>query len=157
MHPEVTKDTDKEGQVVHRFHYGSLGLPVPTSIQCQCSLTDASGQTWSGTDSLLVHPASEYLGLKVGSNFVMEGKDFWVGFPSIFFLACCDLGSFSRVSSTQLSAAPSHLSGCTCITCRSFSKSKQCLGSWLNVLATSLLPTTRLEIQAQPFSLDSRA
>lgn len=79
--PTWDKATDKNGKVVHHFHYGKQGLPAPVTIQCQCSLTDASGQVWSGSDSLLVHPASEYVGMMIPSDTrLVQGKTFSVSF-----------------------------------------------------------------------------
>ena len=64
--PDVwTSRTDEQGKRTHFFVQSRVSIPLPLQVECQASVTDASAQTWSGSDTLTVHPSSVYLGLRV--------------------------------------------------------------------------------------------
>ena len=47
---------------------------LPSTVSAQVSVSDVNRQTWSGSTSLLVHPATLYVGLQSPRAFVREGE-----------------------------------------------------------------------------------
>jgi alpha-2-macroglobulin len=66
--------TDHEGK--HRLDLEFRGVhpPRPHSVQASGTVTDVNRQAWSSSTSMLVHPASVYVGIKARSTFVEAGK-----------------------------------------------------------------------------------
>ncbi|MBL8786802.1 MAG: Ig-like domain-containing protein [Deltaproteobacteria bacterium] len=66
--------TDSAG--THRLGLDFKGVtpPRPTSVVAEATVEDVNRQTWSTTTTLLVHPSSNYVGLKTDRWFVETGK-----------------------------------------------------------------------------------
>ena len=54
--------------------------PEPKSVVAQATVMDVNRQTWSGTTTLLVHPADVYIGLRSARYFVERGTPLKVDF-----------------------------------------------------------------------------
>ncbi|HLM02622.1 MAG TPA: alpha-2-macroglobulin family protein, partial [Pyrinomonadaceae bacterium] len=65
--------TDAGGKHLLKIDFESVNPPRPYSITAAASVQDVNRQTWSSTTSLLVHPSSLYVGLKISRYFVQKG------------------------------------------------------------------------------------
>jgi len=61
--------TDANGRHTLKVRFTSQPTPVPLSVTAQATVTDLNRQQWSDKASLLVHPASVYVGLKTDKCF----------------------------------------------------------------------------------------
>ena len=68
-----TSKTGPTGAHRLRVDFDALERPRPLSIQLNASVVDVNRQSWSAQTSLLVHPASVYVGLKRARGFVHAG------------------------------------------------------------------------------------
>ncbi len=66
--------TDASGKHLLKVDFESVKPPRPYSITAASSVQDVNRQTWSSTTSLLVHPASLYVGIKTPRTFVQKGE-----------------------------------------------------------------------------------
>lgn len=73
-HETFSSKTDAAG--VHHLDISTNAYkpPRPISVKAQASVTDVNRQQWSSSTSMLVHPSSNYVGLKTDSYFVEQGK-----------------------------------------------------------------------------------
>jgi uncharacterized protein YfaS (alpha-2-macroglobulin family) len=67
-----TGQTDAAGEHFLRLDFDQGG-PHPVSILAQATVMDVNRQAWTGATSLLVHPASLYVGLRSEKIFVDRG------------------------------------------------------------------------------------
>jgi len=65
--------TDASGTHVIGLSFESVSPPRATSINAEATVQDVNRQTWSTSATLLVHPASYYVGLKTARYFVDQG------------------------------------------------------------------------------------
>ncbi|HEX8249737.1 MAG TPA: alpha-2-macroglobulin family protein, partial [Pyrinomonadaceae bacterium] len=65
--------TDAGGKHLLKIDFESVNPPRPYSITAAASVQDVNRQTWSSSTSLLVHPSSLYVGLKISRYFVQKG------------------------------------------------------------------------------------
>ncbi|HEX8367883.1 MAG TPA: alpha-2-macroglobulin family protein [Pyrinomonadaceae bacterium] len=65
--------TDASGKHLLKIDFESVNPPRPYSITAAASVQDVNRQTWSSSTSLLVHPSSLYVGLKISRYFVQKG------------------------------------------------------------------------------------
>jgi hypothetical protein len=65
--------TDASGTHYLKIDLESIGKPEPLSVLAQATVIDVNRQAWTGTTSLLVHPASLYVGLRSPLYFVERG------------------------------------------------------------------------------------
>jgi uncharacterized protein YfaS (alpha-2-macroglobulin family) len=72
--------TDASGTHYLRLDFDETGGPQPLSVQAQATVMDVNRQAWSSTTSLLVHPASLYVGLRSDRMFVERGTPLKVDF-----------------------------------------------------------------------------
>jgi uncharacterized protein YfaS (alpha-2-macroglobulin family) len=72
--------TDPSGTHYLRLDFSLAGEPRPVSIQAQATVMDVNRQAWTGSTSLLVHPANLYVGLRSSSIFVERGTPLKVDF-----------------------------------------------------------------------------
>ena len=66
--------TDASGKHLLKVDFESVKPPRPYAITASSSVQDVNRQTWSSTTSLLVHPASLYVGIKTPRTFVQKGE-----------------------------------------------------------------------------------
>lgn len=65
--------TDSTGTHFLRLRFGDARGARPVSILAEATVMDVNRQAWTGTTSLLVHPASLYVGLRSQRYFVERG------------------------------------------------------------------------------------
>ncbi|MBV8758576.1 MAG: Ig-like domain-containing protein, partial [Deltaproteobacteria bacterium] len=65
--------TDATGAHVLHMDFLSLNPAMPMAVTANASVTDVNRQTWSSAAALIVHPADEYVGLKMKRPFVEKG------------------------------------------------------------------------------------
>jgi alpha-2-macroglobulin len=66
--------TDASGKHLLKIDFESVNPARPYSITAAASVQDVNRQTWSSSTSLLVHPSSLYVGLKIPRYFVQKGE-----------------------------------------------------------------------------------
>ncbi len=66
--------TDASGKHLLKIDFESVKPPRPYTISASSSVMDVNRQTWSSSTSLLVHPASLYVGIKTPRTFVQKGE-----------------------------------------------------------------------------------
>jgi hypothetical protein len=69
---------DAEGSAHLTFQASAGTRPVPRNFEIEATVTDVDGRTVSQRKSVLVHPASFYLGLMPNSYLVTTGQPIWV-------------------------------------------------------------------------------
>lgn len=67
--------TDASGKHLLKIDFESVNPARPYSVTASASVQDVNRQTWSSSTSLLVHPASLYIGLKTPRTFVQKGEN----------------------------------------------------------------------------------
>jgi len=75
-----TGKTDAAGEHYLSLQFGSEGSPTPLSVTAQATVMDVNRQAWTGTTSLLVHPASLYVGIRSDRYFVERGTPLKIDF-----------------------------------------------------------------------------
>ncbi len=66
--------TDASGKHRLRIDFDSARPALPTSVTANAAVTDVNRQAWSGSQTLLVHPANLYVGLRSKRTFVEMGQ-----------------------------------------------------------------------------------
>lgn len=66
--------TDASGKHMLKIDFESVKPPRPYTISASAAVQDVNRQTWSGSTSLLVHPADLYIGIKTPRTFVQKGE-----------------------------------------------------------------------------------
>ncbi|MFN8606771.1 MAG: alpha-2-macroglobulin family protein [Vulcanimicrobiota bacterium] len=66
--------TDSKGKARLKVDFLSVDPPQPHSMTAQATVQDVNRQTWTTSTSVLVHPASLYVGLKSSRTFVEAGQ-----------------------------------------------------------------------------------
>ena len=66
--------TDANGQHLLHLDFDRVNPARPSTIKASASVSDVNRQTWSATTTLLVHPASLYVGLKTDNTFIEQGE-----------------------------------------------------------------------------------
>lgn len=66
--------TDASGKHSLKVDFVSVKPPRPYTISAASSVQDVNRQTWGSTTSLLVHPASLYVGIRSPRTFVQKGE-----------------------------------------------------------------------------------
>jgi len=76
--------TDRNGEHYLKLEFDQVGdkdeKPEPKSVVAQATVMDVNRQAWSGTTTLLVHPADLYIGLRSERYFVNKGTPISVDF-----------------------------------------------------------------------------
>ena len=76
--------TDSSGKHYLNLQFDQQGnankKPQPMSVSAQATVMDVNRQAWSSTTTLLVHPASLYIGLRTDRYFVEKGTPIKVAF-----------------------------------------------------------------------------
>ncbi len=67
--------TDAGGKHNLRIDFESVKPPRPYRITASSAVQDVNRQTWSGSTSLLVHPADLYVGIKSKRTFVQKNEN----------------------------------------------------------------------------------
>ena len=75
-----TGTTDAAGEHYLRLDFGQEAEPKPISVIAQATVEDVNRQAWSGSTSLLVHPASLYVGMRSERYFVERGTPLEIDF-----------------------------------------------------------------------------
>jgi uncharacterized protein YfaS (alpha-2-macroglobulin family) len=75
-----TGTTDSAGTQYLRLDFDKTGQLSPLSVVAQATAMDVNRQAWTGATSLLVHPASLYVGLRSTTYFVERGTPLKVDF-----------------------------------------------------------------------------
>ncbi len=65
--------TDASGTHYLNLDFALTGDPKPVSIVAEATVMDVNRQAWTGTTTLLVHPADLYVGLRSDRYFVQKG------------------------------------------------------------------------------------
>jgi alpha-2-macroglobulin len=71
---ELTGETDATGRHRLRIDFERGRSPRPRQIEAQASVTDVNRQAWTASASLLLHPATLYVGLRSERLFVERGQ-----------------------------------------------------------------------------------
>lgn len=66
--------TDSKGKSGLKVDFLSVDPPRPHSLSAQATVQDVNRQVWTSQTSVLVHPASVYIGLKSETTFVEKGQ-----------------------------------------------------------------------------------
>jgi len=66
--------TDAAGEHHVKLDFDSVAPPRAMSVIAGVTVLDVNRQGWAANLNLLVHPASQYIGLKTGRYFVQEGE-----------------------------------------------------------------------------------
>lgn len=66
--------TDPKGRSALRADFLSVDPARPFNLQVEATVQDVNRQSWSSRSSVLVHPASVYVGLKSERTFVEKGQ-----------------------------------------------------------------------------------
>lgn len=69
-----TGTTDASGEHYLRMDFAGSIVPRPRSITAEGMVFDVNRQAWTGRTTLMVHPASLYVGLKSERYFVEQGQ-----------------------------------------------------------------------------------
>ncbi|MCA9991224.1 MAG: hypothetical protein KDE29_09490, partial [Anaerolineales bacterium] len=69
-----TGTTDANGQHYLQIDFESLDTPQPFNVTAEASVLDVNRQSWAASTSLLVHPATLYVGLRSERTFVELGQ-----------------------------------------------------------------------------------
>ncbi len=75
-----TGKTDANGTHYLQLNIDSIGGLKPVSVIAEASVMDVNRQSWSSSTTLLVHPASLYVGLRSDKMFVDRGTPLKVDF-----------------------------------------------------------------------------
>ncbi len=67
--------TDASGKHLLKVDFESVKPPRPYAISASAAVQDVNRQTWAGRTSLLVHPASVYIGIRTPRTFVQKGEN----------------------------------------------------------------------------------
>jgi len=64
-------------QGVHRIRldFDALDPPYPMSLELTAHVEDVNRQQWAGRTSMLVHPADQYVGIRLAKSFVRAGEN----------------------------------------------------------------------------------
>ncbi len=73
-HRSFTGRTDGAGKHTVRVDFEGVSPPRAVSVTAEASVMDVNRQAWNASTSMLVHPASHYVGLKAVRSFVQEGE-----------------------------------------------------------------------------------
>lgn len=65
--------TDASGEHFLRMDFEGSAIPRPVSVTAEATVFDVNRQAWTGSTSLLVHPADLYVGLRSERYFVERG------------------------------------------------------------------------------------
>jgi uncharacterized protein YfaS (alpha-2-macroglobulin family) len=71
----LTAKTDARGHHRLRVDFDRATPPRATSLRTEVRIQDVNRQTWAATSTLLVHPASVYVGLRSLRPFVRRGEE----------------------------------------------------------------------------------
>lgn len=66
--------TDATGNHYLKLDFEAADEPRPHSVLAQATVFDVNRQAWSGSTSLLVHPANLYVGIRTERYFVEQGE-----------------------------------------------------------------------------------
>lgn len=66
--------TDAGGKHTLRVDFEAPDPPKPTSITAEGTVMDVNRQAWSGSSTILVHPAELYVGLRTNRTFYEKGQ-----------------------------------------------------------------------------------
>jgi hypothetical protein len=66
--------TNGAGQHILDMHFRAMATPKPIRVEFSASITDINRQTWGASDSLLVHPAATYVGLRTDRPYYKKGE-----------------------------------------------------------------------------------
>jgi len=66
--------TDASGNHYLRLDFDSMETPRPYSVIAEATVFDVNRQAWTGSTSLMVHPADLYVGLRSQRYFVQQGQ-----------------------------------------------------------------------------------
>ena len=66
--------TDASGNHFLKIDLDSVKPPRPYNITASSAVMDVNRQTWSGSTSMIVHPADLYVGIKTPRTFVQKGE-----------------------------------------------------------------------------------
>ncbi|MBK9033467.1 MAG: Ig-like domain-containing protein [Myxococcales bacterium] len=100
--------TDADG--AHTLHLDLLGVePVtPMSISATATVTDVNRQAWSASTSLLVHPASAYLGLRAARPYVAQGQPIEIEAIDVDLDGAARVGQPITLHATRLDSTRDH-------------------------------------------------
>jgi len=66
--------TDASGTHYLRLDFESMDVPRPYSVVAEGTVFDVNRQAWTGSTSLMVHPADLYVGMRTNRYFVQQGE-----------------------------------------------------------------------------------
>lgn len=66
--------TDSSGKHTLRIDFEAPVPPKPTSITAEGTVMDVNRQAWTGSSTILVHPAELYVGLRTNRTFYEKGQ-----------------------------------------------------------------------------------
>ncbi|MFN8608441.1 MAG: alpha-2-macroglobulin family protein [Vulcanimicrobiota bacterium] len=71
---EQSFSSDSKGESRLKVDLLSVEPPQPHSLEAEATVQDLNRQTWTASTSVLVHPASVYVGLKSETTFLQKGQ-----------------------------------------------------------------------------------
>ena len=105
-HPPVSKGfagkTDALGSHVLHLDFLSAKPARPMSVSANATVMDVNRQAWSSSTTLLVHPASDYIGLKSAKPFVTKGTPIELSVIGVDLDGKAAIGRPMEVSSARL-------------------------------------------------------
>lgn len=72
--------TDASGEHYLRMEFAGSLVPQPRSISAEGTVFDVNRQAWTGRTTLMVHPASLYVGMRSDRYFVEQGEPLEIEF-----------------------------------------------------------------------------
>lgn len=66
--------TDSNGKHTLNIAFEGVEPAEPTSVVAAAAVSDVNRQTWSSSSTMLIHPASDYVGVRLLKTFVEKGQ-----------------------------------------------------------------------------------
>lgn len=92
-----------DGGGVHRLRvdFEAMNPPRPTTVTLNGAVMDLSRQSWAATETLLVHPADRYVGLRAERPFAHEGEPLRVDAVAVDLNGVADAGRAMTLTLTR--------------------------------------------------------
>lgn len=71
---DVAGETDTQGRHTLRVHFDRADPPRPHTVSASATVLDVNRQPWTTTQTLLVHPATVYAGLRTERGWLQAGE-----------------------------------------------------------------------------------
>ena len=102
----VPGETDTQGRHTLRVHFARVDPPRPHTVSAQATVLDVNRQPWTTTQTLLVHPATVYAGLRTERGWIRSGEPIDLSVVAVDLDGKPVVGSPVRVMATRLEWKP---------------------------------------------------